>query len=156
MRERHQGQGERVGKGGERALTTLVNHDDTRFLASDEGLDKAMTSLIVEKGLRVRTKRNCVVTFARIADDPEVASLMSAKKNPEQLLKNFFNFVDKTDDTDTEKWALIALARLSLNDDFSNSWRRRGTFRSCLNSRWIKFPQGNYPRTVGHRAPGEE
>ena len=107
------------------ALTTLVNHDDTRFLASDEGLDKSMTSLIAEKGLGVRTKRNCVVTFARIADDPEVASLMSAK-NPEQLIKNFLDFVDKTDDTDTEKWALIAIARLAMNDDFSNLMAKKG------------------------------
>jgi len=119
------GKGRELTKAASGALTTLVNHEDTRFLASDEGLDKAMTSLIVEKGLAVRTKRNCVVTFARIADDPEVASLMSAK-NPEQLLKNFFNFVDKTDDTDTEKWALIALARLSLNDDFSNLLEKKG------------------------------
>ena len=107
------------------ALTTLVNHDDTRFLASDEGLDKSMTSLIAEKGLGVRTKRNCVVTFARIADDPEVASLMSAKA-PEQLIKNFLDFVDKTDDTDTEKWALIAIARLAMNDDFSNLMAKKG------------------------------
>lgn len=107
------------------ALTTLVNHDDTRFLASDEGLDKSMTALITEKGLGVRVKRNCVVTFARIADDPEVASLMSAKA-PEQLIKNFLDFVDKTDDTDTEKWALIAIARLAMNDEFSNLMEKKG------------------------------
>jgi hypothetical protein len=114
-----------VGNAASGALTTLVNHDDSRFLASDEGLDKSMTMFIAEKGHGVVTKRNCVVTFARIADDPEVASLMSAK-NPEQLLKNFFDFVDKTDDTDTEKWALIALARLALNDDFSNLIDKKG------------------------------
>jgi hypothetical protein len=107
------------------ALTTLVNHEDTRYLASDEGLDKSMTNLITEKSLGVRAKRNCVVTFARLADDPEVASLMSAK-NPEQLLKNFLDFVDKTEDTDTEKWALIAIARLALNDEFSDLMAKKG------------------------------
>ena len=144
------GKGRELAKAASGALTTLVNHDDTRFLASDEGLDKAMTSLIVEKGLRVRTKRNCVVTFARIADDPEVASLMSAK-NPEQLLKNFFNFVDKTDDTDTEKWALIALARLSLNDDFSNLLEKKGYIPFLFELSRDKIPAGNYPRRWSSR-----
>lgn len=61
------------------ALTTLVNYDDMWFLVSDEGLDKSMMVLIMEKGLGVRVKRNCVVMFVRIVDDFEVASLMSAK-----------------------------------------------------------------------------
>lgn len=107
------------------ALTTLVNHEDARLLAADEGLDKNMTTFISDKSLGVVTKRNCVVTFGRIADDPEVASLMAAK-NPEALIKTFFDIVEKTDDTDTEKWALIAMARLALNDDFSNIMEKKG------------------------------
>lgn len=107
------------------ALTTLVNHEDTRYSASDEGLDKSVTNLINDSALGVRAKRNCVVVFARLADDPEVASLMSAK-NPEQLLKTFLDFVDKTNDTDTEKWALISIARLALNDEFSDLMAKKG------------------------------
>jgi len=115
----------RVSKAASGALTTLVDHEDARFLAADEGLDKSMTTLIADKSLGVVTKRNCVVTFGRIADDPEVASLMAAK-NPDILVKNFFEMIEKTDDTDTEKWALIAMARLALNDEFSNIIEKKG------------------------------
>ena len=114
-----------LGAAASGALSTLVNHEDTRYLASDEGLDKSMSSLIVEKGLGVVTKRNCVVTFARMADDPEVASLMSAK-DPDQVIKTLLDFVDKTDDMDTEKWALIGLARLAMNDPFSDILQKKG------------------------------
>jgi len=116
---------ERLGVAASAALTTLVDHEETRFLASDEGLDKSMTTMIADKSIAVVAKRNCVVTFGRIADDPEVASLMCAK-NPDTLIKSFFEIIEKTDDTDTEKWALIAMARLALNDDFSNLIEKKG------------------------------
>ena len=57
-----------VSKAASGALTTLVDHEDARFLAADEGLDKSMTTLISDKSLGVVTKRNCVVYFCRDED----------------------------------------------------------------------------------------
>ena len=42
------------------------------------------------------------------------------------MIKIFHEIVDKTDNTETEKWALIAIARLAMNDEISNLMEKKG------------------------------
>lgn len=59
-----------------------------------------------------------VQAWSRIADDPLAAERLVAN-DVEDIIKFFFIRITKTDDTDVEKWCLIAVARLAQAEAFS-------------------------------------
>ena len=59
-----------------------------------------------------------VMAYSRIADDPIAAERLCVK-DVDDLIKFFFVRITKSDDTDVEKWCLIAVARLAQAEVFS-------------------------------------
>ena len=60
-----------------------------------------------------------IIAYCKIADDPEAANKLAAK-DIDALVKFFFGRITKSDDTDVERWCLVAVARLSLANEFSD------------------------------------
>ena len=59
-----------------------------------------------------------IIAYSKLADDPESAAKLVAK-DIDDIVKFFFNRITKSDDTEIEKWCLVAVARLSLAPEFS-------------------------------------
>ena len=73
-----------------------------------------------------------IIAFSKIANDPEAATKLVAK-DIEELVKFFFNRITKTDDTEVERWCLIAVARLALSTEFSEKLAMADKFPLIFN-----------------------
>lgn len=58
-----------------------------------------------------------IIAYSKLVDDPEVAAKL-VTKDIDDIVKVFFNCITKSDDTEIEKWCLVAVARLSLSVEF--------------------------------------
>ena len=97
---------------------------------SKAGGNKTVRQRILDGGVHkqlwmmVKSKKESVmklglIGYSKLADDPAAAEKL-CEDDVEELVKFFFIRIAKTDDTDVEKWCLIAVARLSLATEFGN------------------------------------